>query len=57
MPRAIYHSLAESCKANRINPLTYLTYILRHTCNNALQLPTPHEFDTLSADPAGGCAL
>ena len=25
---AIYYSLVESCKANSLNPLTYLTYIL-----------------------------
>ena len=54
---AIYYSLVESCKANRINPLTYLTYILSHARNKALQLPTPDEFAKLSAAPAGGCAL
>ena len=25
-----YYPLVESCKANKINPLTYLTYILSH---------------------------
>ena len=30
---AIYYSLVESCKANRNNPLTYLTYILSHARN------------------------
>ena len=54
---AIYYSLVESCKANRINPLTYLTYILSHARNKALQLPTPDEFAKLSAAPSGGCAL
>ena len=54
---AIYCSLVESCKANKINPLTYLTYILSHARNKSLQLPTPDEFAKLSATPAGGCAL
>ena len=54
---AIYYSLVESCKANSVNPLTYLTYIFSNARNRAVQLPTPDEFSELSAAPAGGCAL
>ena len=54
---AIYYSLVESCKTNKVNPLTYLTYILSNARNKATQLPTPDEFAGLSAVPAGGCAL
>ena len=54
---AIYYSLVESCKANSVNPLTYLTYILSNTRNRAVQLPTPDEFTHLSTAPAGRCAL
>ncbi len=41
---AIYYSLVESCKANKVNPLTYLTYVLAHARNKSLTLPTPDEF-------------
>lgn len=41
---AIYYSLTESCKANKVNPLTYLTYILTHARNKSITLPTPDEF-------------
>lgn len=54
---AIYHSLVESCKANKINPPTYLTYILSNVRNKAMRLPTPDEFGDLSTAPAGRCAL
>lgn len=54
---AIYYSLVESCKANKVNPLTYLTYVLGNARNKALVLPTPDEFANLSATPAGPCAL
>ena len=54
---AIYYSLVESCKANKANPLTYLTYILSNARNKATQLPTPNEFSGLSAAHAGGCAI
>jgi len=47
-------SHVESCKANKVNSLTYLTYILANARNKALRLPTPDEFATLStAQPAG----
>jgi hypothetical protein len=54
---AIYYSLVESCKANKVNPLTYLTYILSNARNKALQLPTPDVFAHFSTAPAGRCAL
>lgn len=54
---AIYYSLVESCKANKVNPLTYLTCLLSHARNRSAVLPTPDEFADLSAAPAGGCAL
>ena len=54
---AIYYSLVESCKANKVNPLTYLTYVLSNARNKSMRLPTPDEFATLSTIPAGGCAL
>ena len=38
-----YYSLVESCKANKINPLTYLTYILANARNKSITLPTPDE--------------
>jgi transposase len=41
---AIYYSLVESCKANKVNPLTYLTYVLTHARNKSATLPTPDEF-------------
>ena len=53
---AIYHSFVESCKANSINPLTYLTCILSNAHSKVTQLPTPAEFAGLSAALAGGCA-
>ncbi len=54
---AIYYSRVESCKANRVNPLTYLTYILANARDKALRLSTPDEFAALSTAPAGRCAL
>jgi len=41
---AIYYSLVESCKANKVNPLTYLTYILGNARNKSITLPTPEKF-------------
>jgi len=54
---AIYYSLTESCKANKVNPLTYLTYVLTHARNKSITLPTPDEFSALSIAQSGGCAL
>ena len=39
---AICYSLVESCKANKVNPLTYLTYVLANA--KSIVLPTPDEF-------------
>jgi hypothetical protein len=41
---AIYYSRAESCKANQVNPLTYLTYVVGNARNKSVTLPTPDEF-------------
>lgn len=54
---AIYQFPVESCKANKINSLTYLTYVLSSARNKAVQLRTPDEFATLSTAAAGRCAL
>ena len=54
---AIYYSQVESRKANKVNPLTYLSYILSNARNKALQLPTPDELATFSTAPGGGCVL
>jgi hypothetical protein len=43
---AIYYSLVESCKANKVNPLTYLTYVLANARSKSVTLPTPDEFTT-----------
>ncbi len=42
---AIYYSLIESCKANKINPLTYMTYLLSNVRNKNITLQLPDEFD------------
>lgn len=54
---AIYYSLVESCKANRANPLIYVTHILRNVRNRAAQLPTPDEFAELNFGPVDRRAL
>jgi transposase len=41
---AIYYSLVESCKVNRVNPLTYLTYVLANVRNLSVTIQTPDEF-------------
>ncbi len=33
-----------SCKANKVNPLTYLTYVLANARNKSIPLPTPDVF-------------
>jgi hypothetical protein len=40
---AIYYSLVESCKVNKVNPLTYLTFVLSHVRDKRATLPTPDE--------------
>ena len=55
---AVSHdSLIESSKANSVNPLTYLTYILSTARARAAQLPTPDVIATLSTAPALGPAI
>lgn len=54
---AIYYSLVESCKANQVNPLTYLTYVLSNARSKTAVLPTPDEFAEFNTAPVGGCAL
>jgi hypothetical protein len=41
---AIYYSPVESCKANKVNPLTYLTYVLSNARSRSVTLPAPDEF-------------
>jgi transposase len=41
---AIYYSLVESCKANKVNPLSYLIYVLGNARNRSITLPTSDEF-------------
>lgn len=41
---AIYYSLIESCKLNKVNPLTYLTYVLEQVRDKSFTLLTPDEF-------------
>ncbi len=41
---AISYSLVESCKANQVNGLTYLTFVLTNARNPSVMLPTPDEF-------------
>lgn len=41
---AIYYGIVESCKLNKVNPLTYLTYVLSRVRDKSLRLPTPDEF-------------
>ena len=53
----IYYSVVESRRSNKVNPLTYLTYILSNARNRGARLPTPDEFAEFSAGPAGGCTL
>jgi hypothetical protein len=46
--------MVESCKANKVNPLTY---VLANARDKSITLPTPDEFAVHSTAPAGGCAL
>lgn len=53
---AICYSPVESCKANNVNPLNYLTDILGNARNRAVPLPTPDEFTHLGTAAAGRCS-
>ena len=50
---AIYYSLVESFKANKVNPLTYLTYVLSNVRNKQVTLLTPDEFTGSNIAHAG----
>ncbi len=41
---AMYYSIVESCRLNKVNPLTYLTYVLTHVRDRTVTLLTPDEF-------------
>jgi hypothetical protein len=41
---SIYYSLVESCKVNKVNPLTYLTYVLSNVRDKHVTLLTSYEF-------------
>jgi transposase len=49
---AIYYSLMESCKLNKVNPLTYMTYVLSNVHNKQITLKLPHEFNASATDAA-----
>jgi transposase len=42
---AIYYSLIESCKLNKVNPLSYMTYLLANARNKNETLLLPTEYD------------
>lgn len=50
---AIYYSIVQSCKVNHVNPLTYLTYVLKNVRNRAVTLPTPDDFTMPAAGQLG----
>ena len=41
---AIWYTLTESCKLNRVNPLTYITYLLENVRKKKVQLLRPEQF-------------
>jgi len=49
-------SSVESCKVNKVNPLTYLTYVLSHVRDKRVTLWTPDEF-TISSIATSGNVL
>jgi len=54
MRRAIYCSLIESCKANRVNPLIYLTYVRSHVRDKTSTIQTPDECTVSNIAYIGG---
>ena len=50
---AIYYSLVESCKLNKVNPLTYLTYVLSNVRDKRVTLLTPDEFNASNITQIG----
>jgi len=49
---AIYHLLIESCKVNRVNPLTY---VRSHVRDKTLTMQTPDEFTVSNIALVGRC--
>ena len=41
---AIWYTLTESCKLNKVNPLTYITYLLENVRQKEVQLLRPDQF-------------
>jgi transposase len=54
---ASYYSLVESSKANKVNSLTYLTFVLANARNKSITLPTPDEFTTSNIAHVGWCVF
>jgi transposase len=50
---ALYYSLIESCKLNKVNSLTYMTYLLSNVRNKSTTLPMPHEFNQTNTAQIG----
>lgn len=50
---ALYYSLIESCKLNKVNPLTYMTFLLSYVRNKAITLPIPYEFNQVNITQIG----
>jgi hypothetical protein len=50
---AIYYSLMESCKVNKVNPLTYMTYLLGNVRNKKITLLLPDEFTASAIEQIG----
>jgi transposase len=50
---AIYYSLIESCQLNKVNPLSYMTYLLSNVRNKNITLSMPHEFNAVNITQIG----
>jgi hypothetical protein len=50
---AIYYSLVERRKVNKVTPLTYLTYVLSNVRNKQVTLVTPDEFTAFNITNIG----
>lgn len=54
----LYYSLMESCKVNKVKPLTYMTYLLGNVRNKGATLLLPDEFTANSLPRSGEvCSL
>jgi hypothetical protein len=47
---AIWYTLTESCKLNKVNPLTYITYLLENVRKKEVQLLRPEQFGKAGHD-------